>query len=141
MKMALSISQADILAYRKVAKAYFGLLDVLCHNHTAFIAGCDMNTFSSVISSLDAGLRCLDVAISSQCAAAIDNLVGFYFKAMNTGDPPSAAAQVGSVLQKSSYQIACCRLCLGPFADVGGVGVSRQCPSICGLSQRLFQHC
>lgn len=31
--MALSIPLADIMAYRKVARAYFALLDVLCHNH------------------------------------------------------------------------------------------------------------
>jgi len=31
--MSLSIPLADILAYRKVAKAYFALVDVLCHNH------------------------------------------------------------------------------------------------------------
>ena len=33
LKMALSIPLADIIAYRKVARAYFALLDVLCHNH------------------------------------------------------------------------------------------------------------
>ncbi len=33
LKMALSIPLADIMAYRKVARAYFALLDVLCHNH------------------------------------------------------------------------------------------------------------
>lgn len=125
MKMALSIRQADILAYRKVAKAYFGMLDVLCHNHTAFLAGCDTSTFSSVVSSLDAGLRCLDVAISSQCAAAIDNLVGFYFKAMNTGDPPTAAAQVGfSLAEGKSSGSLLPILHFVPFAHAGCIGVS-----------------
>lgn len=33
LKMALFIPLADIMAYRKVARAYFALLDVLCHNH------------------------------------------------------------------------------------------------------------
>jgi exportin-7 len=94
LKMALSIPLTDILAYRKVAKAYYGLLDVLCHNHTNVIATCDAPTFAFLVTSLDAGLKSLDVAISSQCAAAVDNLVGFYFKAMNTGEPPSPVAQV-----------------------------------------------
>ena len=38
MKMALSVPLADIMAYRKVGKAFFGLLDVLCSNHTHVIA-------------------------------------------------------------------------------------------------------
>lgn len=95
LKMALSIPLADILAYRKVAKAYFMLLDVLCHNHAAVIAARDTTTFAFVMTSLDAGLKSLDVAVSSQCATALDNLAGFFFKNMqNNGEAPSPSAQV-----------------------------------------------
>lgn len=95
LKMALSIPLTDILAYRKVAKAYFMLLDVLCHNHAAVIAARDTATFAFVLTSLDAGLKSLDVAVSSQCATALDNLAGFFFKNMqNNGEAPSPSAQV-----------------------------------------------
>ena len=50
--MALSISLADIMAYRKVSKAYFSLLEVLCHNHTHVIATRDTATFSFLVSAI-----------------------------------------------------------------------------------------
>jgi hypothetical protein len=61
MKMALSIPLADIMAYRKVGKAFFGLLEVLCANHTGVIAACDTATFTFLLTALDAGLKSLDV--------------------------------------------------------------------------------
>ena len=90
--MALSIPLPDILAYRKVSKAYFAFIDVLCHNHGSALALCDAATFTFIVTSLDAGLKSLDVSISSQCAASIDNLAAFYFRhAPNGGEDPSAA--------------------------------------------------
>ena len=96
MKMALSVPLADIMAYRKVGKAYFGLLDVLCSNHTHVIANYDTPTFAFLMTALDSGLKSLDTVISSQCATAVDNLAGFYFKAVqaNGSETPPAAAQV-----------------------------------------------
>jgi hypothetical protein len=36
--------------------------------------------FSHLVQSLDQGLKSLEVAISSSCAAAVDNLAAFYFR-------------------------------------------------------------
>lgn len=79
----------------QVSKAYFELLEVLCHNHPAVIAQCDTATFSTMVGSLEQGLKSLDVAISSKCAAAVDNLAAFYFKSVTQaeGGTPSLAAQ------------------------------------------------
>ena len=96
LKMALSIPLPDIMAYPKVGKAYFIMLESLCHNHLSFIAGCESATFSFIVSSLEAGLRSLDVSISSMCATSLDNLAGFYFQAVKGDDTPSHAAQVSS---------------------------------------------
>ena len=57
---------------------------MLCHNHPSVIAMCDTPTFSTIISSLEQGLKSLDVAISSKCASAVDNLAAFYFKCMSS---------------------------------------------------------
>lgn len=70
----------------QVSRAYFELLEVLCHNHPAVIALCDTRTFSTIVSSLEQGLKSLDVAISSKCAAAVDNLAAFYFKCMSSAN-------------------------------------------------------
>ncbi len=48
-----------------------------------FLAHCtaqDLTTFSFLLTSLDIGLKSLDVAISSSCAAALDAIAGFYFR-------------------------------------------------------------
>lgn len=45
--------------YRKVAKAYFSLLEVLCHNHTGTVACQDSQTFAFVLNSLDQVGSCL----------------------------------------------------------------------------------
>eukprot|EP00899_Mesostigma_viride_P004716 jgi/Mesvir1/14245/Mv09683-RA.1 len=95
LKLWLSIPLADIMAFRKVGKAYFALLEVLCHNHCPIIVSQDTNTFTHLITSIRAGLKSLDVSISSQCASAIDNLAAFYFNnALNQTEPitPAAAA-------------------------------------------------
>lgn len=50
------------------------------------------------LSSLDTGLKSLEVSISSQCAAAVDNLIGHYYKGMQgtVNDTATPAAQVGT---------------------------------------------
>jgi len=57
------------------------------------VARCEPATFAFLVRSLDAGLKSLDVSISSQCAAAVDNLAGFFFKGCAAGEAPSPAAQ------------------------------------------------
>ena len=96
LKIALSIPLEDIRAYQKVAKAYFSLLDVLCHSHVQVVAACDTQTFRFLLSSLDAGLRSLDQGVSTMCAAAIDNLAGQYFNGLQASvdDKPNPAALV-----------------------------------------------
>lgn len=93
LRMALSMPLHDIIAYRKVSRSFFSLLDALCHNHAPALAARDGPTFAFLLAALDAGLKSLDVAISSQCAAAIDNLVGFYFRHQPGGESPTPAGQ------------------------------------------------
>ena len=94
IQLSLSMPLEEVLTYRKVAKSYFAFVEVLCHSHVSVVAACDAPTFGHIARSLEAGLRSLDVSISSQCASAIDNLAGFYFKAMNRvpGENPARGA-------------------------------------------------
>ena len=50
----------------QLARAYFALLEVLCHNHTMVVVHLDTPTFRHIVGSLETGLKCLDVSISSQ---------------------------------------------------------------------------
>ena len=89
--LALAIPLADVLSHKKVAKSVFGFLEGLASSKPAALAEADSPTFAAVVEALDAGLRSLDVAVSSQCAAAVDALVGFYLR----GCAAAAAAEGG----------------------------------------------
>ncbi|CAL5039684.1 unnamed protein product [Urochloa decumbens] len=93
LKMTLSVPLSDILAFRKLSKAYFGYMEVLFNHHIKFVLNLDTNTFVHIVSSLESGLKGLDTGISTQCACAIDSLAAFYFNNITAGDaPPSPAA-------------------------------------------------
>jgi exportin-7 len=92
LKMSLAIPLASIMAFRKVARAYFALLEVLCQNHTTVIVNLDTATFAHLVGSLETGVKSLDVNISSQCASAVDNLSAFYFNNITMEDTPTSVA-------------------------------------------------
>ena len=94
LKMAVAMPLSDIITYAKLGKAYFNLLDVLCHHHTETLILKDSGTFSFLLMSLDAGLKSLDTAVSTTCATAVDNVATFYFKGMNSDGGPSPEANV-----------------------------------------------
>ncbi|XP_044512418.1 exportin-7-like isoform X3 [Mangifera indica] len=89
LKMALSIPLADILAFRKLTRAYFAFLEVLFSSHISFILNLDTNTFMHLVGSLESGLKGLDTNISSQCASSVDNLAAFYFNNITMGEAPT----------------------------------------------------
>ncbi|KAG7554279.1 Armadillo-type fold [Arabidopsis suecica] len=94
LKMTLAIPLADILAYRKLTKAYFGFVEVLCASHITFILKLDTATFMHLVGSLESGLKGLDTSISSQCAIAVDNLASYYFNNITMGEAPSSPAAI-----------------------------------------------
>ncbi|KAH9752570.1 Importin N-terminal domain-containing protein [Citrus sinensis] len=94
LKMTLSIPLADILAFRKLTKAYFAFLEVLFSSHITFILNLNTNTFMHIVGSLESGLKGLDTNISSQCAAAVDNLAAFYFNNITMGEAPTSPAAI-----------------------------------------------
>ncbi|ESQ40529.1 hypothetical protein EUTSA_v10012516mg [Eutrema salsugineum] len=94
LKMTLAIPLADILAYRKLTKAYFGFVEVLCGSHITFILKLDTATFMHLVGSLESGLKGLDTSISSQCAIAVDNLASYYFNNITMGEAPSSPAAI-----------------------------------------------
>uniref|UniRef100_A0A1J3EQ27 Exportin-7 n=1 Tax=Noccaea caerulescens TaxID=107243 RepID=A0A1J3EQ27_NOCCA len=94
LKMTLAIPLADILAYRKLTKAYFGFVEVLCSSHITFILKLDTATFMHLVGSLESGLKGLDTSISSQCAIAVDNLASYYFNNITMGEAPTTPAAI-----------------------------------------------
>jgi len=95
LRLVLSIPMADLLAFRKVSRAYFSLMEVLMHSHTATVVSQDLPTFTFILTSLELGLKSTDVGISTSCASAVDDLAGYYFRHLiqGTDTPTPAAAQ------------------------------------------------
>ncbi|KAG2485018.1 hypothetical protein HYH03_016221 [Edaphochlamys debaryana] len=94
LRMVLSVPLADLLAFRKLAKAYFALMEVLAAGHAGVLAAQDTRTFVFLMSSLELGLKSLDVSISSSCASAVDNLASFFWRHVASaaaGHPEGAA--------------------------------------------------
>ena len=95
LALATCIPPADVLAYRKVGRAYFAFLEVLCSGgHLKALLCADARVFGHVATCLEAGLKCLDVGISSQCAATIDAIAALYFSSqpITEASPPAAQA-------------------------------------------------
>ncbi|MBA0571126.1 hypothetical protein Golob_004717, partial [Gossypium lobatum] len=78
----------------KLTRAYFSFLEVLFNSHINFILNLDAATFMHIVGSLESGLKGLDINISSQCAAAVDNLAAFYFNNITMGEAPTSPASV-----------------------------------------------
>ncbi|XP_024018068.1 exportin-7 isoform X3 [Morus notabilis] len=94
LKMILSIPLADVLAFRKLTRAYFAFLEVLFNSHINVIMNLDTSTFMHIVGSLESGLKGLDTNISSQCASAVDNLAAFYFNNITMGEAPTTPAAI-----------------------------------------------
>ncbi|XP_062111897.1 uncharacterized protein LOC133823253 isoform X2 [Humulus lupulus] len=92
MKMILSIPFSEVLAFPKLAGAYFGFLAVLFDSHLNFILNLDTSRFLYIVGSLDSGLKGLNENISSQCASAVDHLASFYFLHITMGESPTLPA-------------------------------------------------
>jgi exportin-7 len=79
-RLLVAIPIDELLAYPKVSKAYFGLIEILCANHPKDIVELEHAIFVRIIQSLQEGLQSPEVWMSSQAACAIDHLSAFRFR-------------------------------------------------------------
>ena len=82
INLCLCISLEEIMSYTKVSKCYFTLLELLMRNHAPMICELDTPVLVHICRSLQEGLNSYEVAISSQCAAALEHLAAFHFRAL-----------------------------------------------------------
>ena len=90
IQMCLHTPLDEILAYPKVAKAYFTLMELLLRSHTATIVDLDTQILKHLCHSLTEGLKSHEVAISSQCAAALEHLAAYRFRELADADDADA---------------------------------------------------
>jgi len=90
-QLALAIPLPDLIAYPKVAKAYYGLIEILCVNHSADVVNLDTPVFVHLVQTLQEGLQSLEVWMSTQCAQALDHLAEFRFRNQSKTTPKAQA--------------------------------------------------
>lgn len=98
INLCLCISLDDIMAYTKVSKGYFTLLELLMRNHAAMIVELGTPVLKHICLSLQEGLKSYEVAISSQCAAALEHLAAFHFRTLTEEREAPAKAQLAAHL-------------------------------------------
>ena len=80
IKLCLAMSLEEIMAFPKVGKSYFSLIELLMSNHTPMIVELETPVLQHICRSLREGLQSHEVAISSQCAASLEHLAAFHFR-------------------------------------------------------------
>lgn len=91
LQLMMVIPVEQIMAFPKVAKAHFALLDILTANHTKEIVALEHSKFRRIMESLREGLQSYEAWLSTQCSCAIDQLSVFRFKQKQKGTGVSAA--------------------------------------------------
>mmetsp|Transcript_7505 Transcript_7505/g.12746 ORF Transcript_7505/g.12746 Transcript_7505/m.12746 type:complete len:1077 (-) Transcript_7505:234-3464(-) len=102
IKLCLCMQLEDIMAYTKVCKAYFTLMELLMRNHTAMLVELDTPVLRHICRSLQEGLKSHEVATSSQCAAALEHLAAFHFRLLTDERDSPAKQQLANHLQRES---------------------------------------
>lgn len=93
IRLSLSIPLKDIVAYPKICKAYFGLLEILFNSHTEMVIAFDTPIFLQLVTSLEEGIKLDDVSLSSQICAALDHLCTYYFLQAKKNSPQAQKIQ------------------------------------------------
>ncbi|KAJ1634368.1 hypothetical protein T492DRAFT_836910 [Pavlovales sp. CCMP2436] len=70
---------SEMMAFPKLAKTYFTLIEILMRNHTSTMVKLETLVLAHITNTLQEGLKSHEVSISSQCAAAIENLTVYHF--------------------------------------------------------------
>lgn len=107
----------ELLAYPKVAKAYFGFIEVLCINHPKEVVELEHAMFVRVVSSLQEGLQSPEVWMSSQSAASIDHLSAFRFR-QTLKDTPHGRMIQAHVSQSPALFSECLRIIFSMICHV-----------------------
>eukprot|EP00727_Mastigamoeba_balamuthi_P004604 m51a1_g14141 putative importin- n-terminal domain-containing protein (1269) ;mRNA; r:288-5005 len=89
LRLVLGVPLPELLAYAKLARAYYTFLDVLCSAHAAFVVASDAAVFVRVALSLEEAIKSVDVSLRVQGCTALDGLLSWYVAARKK-DPAAA---------------------------------------------------
>lgn len=117
-ELMMVVPVEQIMAYPKVAKAHFGLIDNLTVSHTKEVVALDHSKFRHIMESLREGLQSYEVWMSSQCACAIDQLSAFRFKQKMKGNDVSNAQFEAHVRESPDLFSSCLSITFNLIVNV-----------------------
>jgi len=132
LQLCLSMKLEDIMAYTKVCKAYFALMELLMRNHTAMLVELDTAVLRHICASLQEGLKSHEVAISSQCAAALEHLAAYHYRQLADDRDTRLKQQLANHLSREP------ELFSSQLAVLLNLIVFEDCPNQWSLSRPLL---
>lgn len=91
LKLALNIPPEELVAYPKLVKAFYGLMQVLFQYHIQQLVDVDHAAFRHILSALHEGLTSTTMDVFHECCASIDHLAAYCFKYRSKDTPVSEA--------------------------------------------------
>jgi len=88
LQMALSVPLEDIVAFPKLSKACYGLIEILVRNHSKTVMALDTTVFMQLMAAVHDGLQSSDATLCSLCAnAPLTILLLFILRSMEKTSP------------------------------------------------------
>jgi len=89
-RLSLGIPPQEILAYTKLAKAFFTFVDVLSGAQAPLVCGMDAAVLAKLFAALVEGLKSSDTQINALCCTTLDFLFSWYVTVHRSSRPPPA---------------------------------------------------
>eukprot|EP01134_Creolimax_fragrantissima_P000134 CFRG0134T1 len=108
LRIINTVSLAEIMAYPKLSRVFFGLMQVLSEDHMELLSNLDLNLFHYIMSSFLDGLLLPDAKNGVQCCVALDNILTYHLKKKRKPTQPgyqtnklaSLLSQCGDILPR-----------------------------------------
>eukprot|EP00606_Chrysophyceae_sp_TOSAG23-5_P001351 GSChrysophyteH2.ASY1.ANO1.1212.1 assembled CDS len=92
LQMVLQIPSEDVLAYTKLSKAYYGVLEIFFRQHLDVLSGLEAPVFLQLVKANHEGLQSSDLQVVTQCASAIDHIATYIF--LNQNRPKTTVQRI-----------------------------------------------
>jgi len=80
LKMIMTVTLEDVLAYPKLSKSYYGFVEIIFRNHIKTVLALENNVLMQLMTAVHEGLQASDSSLSSLCANSIDHFATYYFE-------------------------------------------------------------
>jgi len=106
LKLAFSIPLQEALSYPKLARAFYGFIEILSNTQIITVVKLDVPTFTQLLVSLKEGLESLALGIVTQCCVALDRIISFRVNSVGKEKDLTAIKMITSHIAQHSDLLA-----------------------------------